>query len=145
MFCDKRLGHKSIRLGHISIERLERLIKDLILLNLDFTMVLVCVWIVLRKINKQTNKQKTKDTKKCATRSGGGLLEVVHTCICESFDFPSFGREKYLSSSSMTFKIYLFNEKSQAMDALKVYIVEIERQLDRKVQDIRSGKSTEYY
>ena len=36
-------------------------------------------------------------------------------------------------------------KKSQAMDALEMYIVKVERQLDKKVKINRSDKGDEYY
>jgi len=128
------------RLGHISKERLERLVKDEILLNLDFTDFNVCVDCIKGK--------QTKHTKKCATRSGR-LLEIVNTDICRPFDSPSFGREKYFITFIDDFSrycyIYLLHEKSQAVDALKEYITKVERQLDRKVKVVRSDRGGEYY
>jgi hypothetical protein len=128
------------RLGHISKEILERLVKDEILPNLDFTDFDVCVDCIKGK--------QTKHTKKGATRSGE-LLEIVHTDICGPFDSPSFGREKYfitfIDNFSRYYYIYLLHEKSQAVDALKVYIIEVERQLDRKVKVVKSDKGGEYY
>ena len=50
------------RLGHISKERMKRLVKDGILPNLDFTDLDVCVDFIKGK--------QTKHTKKGATRSG---------------------------------------------------------------------------
>jgi hypothetical protein len=37
------------------------------------------------------------------------------------------------------------HEKSQAVDALEVYITEVERQLDRKVKVVRSDRGGKYY
>jgi hypothetical protein len=37
------------------------------------------------------------------------------------------------------------HEKSQAVDALEVYITEVERQLDRNVKVVRSDRGGEYY
>jgi transposase InsO family protein len=128
------------RLGHISKERLERLVKDEIFPNLDFTDFDVCVDCIKGK--------QTMHTKKCATRSGR-LLEIVHTDICGPFDSPSFGREKYFITFIDDFSrycyIYLLHEKSQAVDALEVYITEVERKLDRKVKVVRSDRGGEYY
>ena len=92
--------------------------------------------------------KQAKHTKKGATRSGG-LLEIVHTDICGSFDSPSFNREKYFITFIDDFSrycyIYLLHEKSQAVSALKVYITEVERQLDRKVKVVKSDRGGEYY
>jgi len=41
--------------------------------------------------------------------------------------------------------IYLSHEKSQALDALKIYFNEIKRQLDRKVKVVISNRDGEYY
>uniref|UniRef100_A0A2N9I6A1 Integrase catalytic domain-containing protein n=1 Tax=Fagus sylvatica TaxID=28930 RepID=A0A2N9I6A1_FAGSY len=95
-----------------------------------------------------TLRKQTKHTKKGATRSGN-LLEIVHTDICGPFDSPSFGGEKYFITFIDDFSrygyVYLLHEKSQAINALKAYIAEVERQLDRKVKIIRSDRGGEYY
>lgn len=77
------LWHK--RLGHISKERLERLVKNEILPSLDFTDLGICVDCIKGK--------QTKQTKKGATRSSQ-LLKIVHTDICGPFDVPSLSGEK---------------------------------------------------
>jgi hypothetical protein len=114
-------------LGHISRERLERLVKDGILPNLDFTDLGVCVDCIKSK--------QTKHTKKAATRSTK-LLEIIHTDICGSFDTPLFGKEKYfiifIDDFSRYGYIYLLHEKSQTVNAFEVYITEVERQLEKK-------------
>ena len=78
------LWHK--RLGHISKERLQRLVKNEILPNLDFTDLSLCVECIKGK--------QTKHNKKGATRSTQ-LLKIIHTDICGPFDTPTFGGEKY--------------------------------------------------
>jgi transposase InsO family protein len=132
------LWHK--RLGHISRERLERLVKDGILPNLDFTDLGVCVDCIKGKQTKHTKKGATRSTK---------LLEIIHTDICGSFDTPLFGKEKYFITFIDDFShygyIYLLHEKSQAVNALEVYITEVESQLERKVKIIRSDRGGEYY
>ena len=78
------LWHK--HLGHISKERMQRLVKNEILPNLDFTEVGVCI---------DCNKgEQTKHTKKGATRSTK-LLEIIRNGICGPFDVLYFGRESY--------------------------------------------------
>ena len=41
--------------------------------------------------------------------------------------------------------IYLLHEKSQAVNALEVYIIEVESQLERNVKIIRLDRGGEYY
>ncbi|KAF7835869.1 Retrovirus-related Pol polyprotein from transposon TNT 1-94 [Senna tora] len=61
------------RLGHISLERVKRLVKEGVLNTLDFTDFNTCIDCIK---GKQTNK-----TKKGAKRSSS-LLEIIHTDIC---------------------------------------------------------------
>jgi len=132
------LWHK--RLGHISKERMQRLVKNEILPDLDFTDLNVCVDCIKGK--------QTKHTKKGATRSTQ-LLEIIHTDICGPFDVNYFNKEKYFITFIDDFSryghVYLLHEKSQSVNALKVYINEVERQLDRKVKIVRSDRVVEYY
>lgn len=132
------LWHKHLR--HISKERLERLVKNEILPSLDFTDLGVCVDCIKGK--------QTKQTKQGATRSLQ-LLEIVYINICGPFDVPSLSGEKYFITFIDDFSrygyIYLLHEKSQALNALEVYITKVERQLDRKVKIIRSDRGGEYY
>jgi len=87
------------------------------------------VWNVL-------NENKQKHTKKGATRSIQ-LLKIVHTDICGPFDVNSFNKEihfiTFIDDFSRYGYVYLLHEKSQAMNALEMYIKEVERQLDGKV------------
>ena len=98
------LWHK--RLGHVSKERLKRLVKNEILSNLNFADLDICLDCIKGK--------QTKHTKKGATRSTQ-LLEIIHTDICGPFDVPSFGGEKYFITFIDDFSrygfIYLLKEK----------------------------------
>jgi len=78
------LWHK--RLGHISRERMERLIKNEILSYLNFTDLNICVCCMKGKQAKHTKKGATRSTQ---------LLEIVHTDIYGPFDVGSFGKEGY--------------------------------------------------
>jgi len=132
------LWHK--RLGHISKERMQRLVKNEILPNLDFTDLNVCVDCIKGKQTKQTKKGDTRSTQ---------LLEIIHTDICGSFDINSFNKEKYfityIDGFSRYGHVYLLHEKSQSVNALEVYINKVERQLDKKVKIVRSDRGGEYY
>ena len=65
---------------------MQRLVKNEILQNLEFTDLGLCVDCIKRK--------QTKHNKIGATRSNQ-LLEIIHTDICGPFDVPSFNGEKY--------------------------------------------------
>ncbi|RVW86375.1 Retrovirus-related Pol polyprotein from transposon TNT 1-94 [Vitis vinifera] len=128
------------RLGHISRERIERLVKEGILQNLDFTDFHVCVDCIKGK--------QTKHTKKGATRTNE-LLEIIHTDICGPLSVPCFTGEKYfitfIDDLSRYGYVYLMHEKSQAIDIFEMFIIEVERQLDKKIKIVRSDRGGEYY
>ncbi|KAL6334275.1 hypothetical protein AAG906_014675 [Vitis piasezkii] len=128
------------RLGHISRERIERLVKEGILQNLDFTDFHVCMDCIKGK--------QTKHTKKGATRTNE-LLEIIHTDICGPLSVPCFTGEKYfitfIDDLSRYGYVYLMHEKSQAIDIFEMFIIEVERQLDKKIKIVRSDRGGEYY
>ena len=92
--------------------------------------------------------KQTKHTKKEAMRSTQ-LLEIMHTDIWGPFDVSSFGKKRnfitFIDDYSCYIYVYLLHEKSQALDALEIYLNEVERQLDIKVKVVRSSKGGEYY
>ena len=102
------LWHK--HLVHISKERLQRLVKNVILPNLEFTDFGLCVDCIKGK--------QTKHNKKGATRSNE-LLEIIHTDIWGPFDVPSFNGEKYFITFIDDFSrygyVYFLKEKSQVI------------------------------
>ena len=62
----------------------------------------------------------------------------MHIVICGPFNVNSFEKEIYFITFINDYLrysyVYLLHEKSQAMDALEIYLNEVERQLDRKIQ-----------
>ena len=117
------LWHK--RLGHISKERMMRLVSNEILSNLDFSDLELCVDCIKGK--------QTKHNKKGATRSIQ-LLEIIHTDICGPMDTPAFNGEKYFITFIDDFSrygyVYLLHEKSQSVNVLETFVNEVERQLE---------------
>ncbi|KAJ9553963.1 hypothetical protein OSB04_018008 [Centaurea solstitialis] len=128
------------KLGHISQEKLRRLVKEGVLSNLDFTDYKSCVDCIKGKT--------TKHTKKGAKRSSQ-LLEIIHTDICGPFDVPTFGGENYfitfIDDYSRYCYLYLLHNKSQSVNAVEAFITEVERQLEKKVKIIRSDRGGEFY
>lgn len=124
------LWHK--RLGHISRDIIERLIKEGIIRTLDWSNFSDCVDCIKGKQTKHTKKGSTRSTQ---------LLEIIHTDICGHFDVPSIGGEIYIITFIDDFSqyctLYLLNDKFQSVNAVEVYISEVERQLGKKVKIIR--------
>ncbi|KAK9232999.1 hypothetical protein WN943_023248 [Citrus x changshan-huyou] len=128
------------RLGHISIERIKRLVNDRALEALDFTDFGTCVECIK---GKQTNK-----TKKGARRSSD-ILEIVHTDICGPFSKVCLNGQRYFISFiddySRYMYLYLLYDKGEALDAFKVYKAEVEKQLGKPIKIVRSDRGGEYY
>ena len=125
------------RLGHISIDRIKRLVKDGVLSTLDYTNLETCVDCIK---GKQTNK-----TKKNANRSSN-ILEIIHTSICcPNMDFPG---KKYfitfINDYSLYMYVYLLHNKYETLDAFKVFKAEVENQCGKQIQIVRSDRGGEY-
>ena len=84
-------------LGHIYRERMERLIKNEILSNLDFTDLNICVDCIKEKQTKHTKKGATRNTQ---------LIEIVRTDICRPFDVNSFLKERYFITFIDDYSLY---------------------------------------
>eukprot|EP00253_Pinus_taeda_P031110 PITA_31110 len=131
-----KLWHR--RLGHISIERIKRLVNEGVLNTLDFTDFDTCVDSIK---GKQTNK-----SKKGANRSSD-ILEIIHTDIC-SPDMDSHGQRYFISFiddySRYTY-LYMLHKKSEALDAFKIFKAEVEKQCGKQIKIVRSDRGGEYY
>jgi hypothetical protein len=77
--CDDTTSVKlwHYRLGHISKGRIERLIKNDILIPLDFSNLDYCIDCIKGKYAKQVKKGEAKKS--------AGVLEIIHTYICGLF------------------------------------------------------------
>ncbi|RVW50569.1 Retrovirus-related Pol polyprotein from transposon TNT 1-94 [Vitis vinifera] len=126
------------RLGHISIDRIKRLVNDGVLSTLDFTDFETYVDCIK---GKQTNK-----SKKGATRSST-ILEIIHTDIC-SLDMDSHGQKYFISfidDFSRYMYLYILHNKNEALDAFKVFKAEVEKQYGKQIKIVRSDRGGEYY
>lgn len=99
------LWHK--RLGHISMQRIKRLVLEEILVSLDFTDFNICVNCIK---GKQTNMRKL------SANRVSDVLELIHTDICGPFPMASWNGQRYFITFIDDFSrygyIYLIHEKS---------------------------------
>ncbi|RVW94847.1 Retrovirus-related Pol polyprotein from transposon TNT 1-94 [Vitis vinifera] len=132
------LWHK--RLGHISNQRIQRLVSEGILDPLDFSDFQVCIECIK---GKQTNMRK-KNANRCSD-----VLELIHTDICGPFPTPSWNGQQYfitfIDDYSRYGYLYLIHEKSQSLDVFKNFKAEVENQLSKKIKTVRSDRGGEYY
>ena len=132
------LWHK--RLGHISKERIQRLVLEGIFYSLNFLDLKICIEFIK---GKQTNVRKVG-----ATRSSS-VLELIHIDICGSFPIASWNGQKYfitfIDNYSHYGYLYLIHEKSQSLDVFISYKSEVENQLGKKIKAIKFDRGNEYY
>jgi transposase InsO family protein len=131
-----KLWHQ--RLGHISIERIKRLVNEGVLNTLDFTNFETCVDCIK---GKKTNK-----SKKGANRISD-ILEIIHTDIC-SPDMDSHGQRYFISfidDYSRYMYLYMLHKRNEALDAFKIFKAEVEKQCGKQIKIVRSDRGGEYY
>ena len=133
------IWHK--HLGHISRQRMERLIKDGILPDLDFSYFNTCVDCIKGKLISKVRNVKVY---RCIE-----LLGVIHTDICESFTPPTMGGHKYLIMFIDDYSRYgfteLIHEKSDSFEAFKAFKAKVELQQGEKIKVVHSDRCGEYY
>ena len=126
------------RLGHISIERIKKLVNDGVPNTLDFSDFETCVNCVK---GKQTNK-----SKRGAKRSTN-LLDIIHTDIC-CHDMDANGPKYFITfidDYSLYMYLYLLHSKDEALGTFKVFKVEVENQCGKHIKIMRSNRGGEYY
>jgi hypothetical protein len=109
-------------LSYISRGRMECLIKEEILVPLDFSDVGHYIECIKGKY--------VKHIKKTGLTRSSGVLEIIHTDICDPFNVKSVDG----FNSSITFKndfsrcgyIYLIHERSEALDKFNIFKAKVE-------------------
>ncbi|KAL4284856.1 hypothetical protein GQ457_16G014820 [Hibiscus cannabinus] len=126
------------RLGHISIERIKRLVNDGVINTLDFIDFDTCVDCIK---GKQTNKSK-KGAKRSST-----ILEIIHSDICCP-DMDVQGQKYFITfidDCSRYMYLYMLHHKSEALEAFKVFKAEVEKQCGKQIKIVRTNRGGEYY
>ena len=130
------LWHK--RLGHISIERLKKLVKEGVLVALDFIDFGTCVDCI-------KGKQTTKANEGASMSSN--ILEIVHTDIYGPFQEVFLKDQKYfinfIDDHMQYMYFFLLYDNIEAIDAFKIYKAEVKKQLGKQINIVmldRGGK-----
>jgi hypothetical protein len=117
------------------------LIKDDILIPLDFCNSDYCIDYIKGKYAKQVKKGEAKRSV--------GILEIIHMDICDPFPvkfvdgFDSF--ITFTDDFSRYGYIYPIKERSKALDKFKIFKAEVENQHNIKIKLVRSDYGGEYY
>jgi hypothetical protein len=117
------------------------LIKDDILIPLDFSNSDYCVDCIKGKYANQVKKGEAKRSAR--------VLKIIHTDICGPFPVKSVdGFNSFITFTddfSRYGYIYLIKERSEALDKFKIFKSEVENQHNIKIKLVRSNRGGEYY
>ena len=123
-----------MRLGHINLNRINRLVKEEILGDL-----------VLQPKKVYKSCLKGKMTKRPFPAKGNGtnaLLELVHTDVCGPINIRARGGYEYFIIFTVNHSrygyVYLMQHKSEAFEKFKEFRAKMEKQLDTHIKAIRS-------
>ena len=109
-----------------------------VLSTLDFVDFETCVNCIK---GKQTKKSKK------GTKRSTNLLEIIHTNICCP-NIDANGPKYFITfidDFSRYMYLYLLHSKDEALDAIKVFKVEVENQCGKQIKIVRSDRGGEYY
>jgi hypothetical protein len=121
--------------------RIKRLIKNEILIPLDFSNSDYCIDCIKGKYAKQVKKSEAKQN--------AGILEIIHADICGPFPVKSVdGFDSFIIFTDDFLRygyIYPIKERSKALDKFKIFKAEVENQHNIKIKVVRSDRGGEYY
>ena len=120
---------------------MERLIKDEILSDFDFSDFDTCVDCIKGKL---TSKVRNAKIDRCTE-----LLRVIQTYICGPFTHLAMGGYKYLITFLDDYSRYgfveLIREKFDYLEAFKAFKAKVELQQGKKIKVVHFNKGGEYY
>jgi hypothetical protein len=123
------------RLGHISRERIENLVKNDILPPLELSDIEQCIDCIKENFVKQIKKGANQST---------SILEIIHTDICGLFSVKSVDcYDSYITFTddySRYGYIYPIKETSEALDKFKIFKAEVENQHDKRIKIVCSDR-----
>jgi hypothetical protein len=76
-------------------------------------------------------------------------LELIHSDLCEMNGELTKGSKRYfmnlIDECTRFYYIYLLKSKDEALHYFKIYKVEVENQLERKIKHVRTDRGGEYF
>jgi hypothetical protein len=128
------------RLCHISRGRMDHLIKDDIIENIDLSDLEQCIDCIKGKYAKTIKKGATRST---------DILEIIHTDICGPLSVTSVdGYDSFITFTddhSRYGHVYPIHKRSDALEIFKIYKKEVEKQHNKPIKIVRSDRGCEYY
>ena len=128
------------RLGHVNLNSIKRMMSLNLIPKASIDLKQKCETCIQAK-------QPRKSFTTCIERETN-LFELVHSDVCDSNDVLTRGGKRYfitfIDDFSKYYYVYLVNHKSELFDKFKVYKIEVENQLERKIKILCSNRGGEY-
>ena len=135
---DTYLWH--LKLGHINLDRINRLVKDGPLIELKVGTLSVCESCLEGKMTKRPFSTKGERAKE--------PLELVHSDVCGPLNVQARGGYEYfvtfINDYSRYGYVYLMQRKSEIFEKFKEFTAEAEKQLGKSLKTLRSDRGGEY-
>jgi len=129
-----------LRLGHISLNRIQRLVKDGPLSSLKVESLPQCESCLEGKMTKRPFGSKGNRAE--------GVLELVHSDVCGPMNIKARGGYEYyvtfIDDYSRYGYVYLLHHKSETFDKFREFRAEVEKQLGKPIKALRSDRGGEY-
>ena len=125
-----------IRLGHINLKRIDRLVKDFVLFDYS---TFTCVYIVFGRKNDQKAFFETgPQIQRCIIINS---YKCVWTPRAREF-FEYF--ITFIDDYSRYGHVYLLYHKFEAFEKFKKFRIKVKKQLDKNIKSFRTDRSGEY-
>ncbi|KAA0060254.1 gag/pol protein [Cucumis melo var. makuwa] len=139
--CPKYLAEKKkAKQGHINLNRIERLVKNGILSELEENSLPICESCLEGKMTKRPFTGKGHRAKE--------PLELVHSDLCGPMNVKARGEFEYFITFTDDYSrygyVYLMQHKSEALEKFKEYKAEVENALSKTIKTFRSDRGGEY-
>ena len=129
-----------LRLGHINLDRIGRLVKNGLLNKLKDVSLPPCESCLEGKMTKRPFTGKGYRAKE--------PLELIHSDLCGPMNVKARGGFEYFISFIDDYSrygyLYLMEHKSEALEKFKEYKAEVENLLSKKIKILRSDRGGEY-
>ena len=129
-----------LRLGHINLNRIQRLVRDVPLSDLEMESLPVCESCLEGKMTKRPFTSKGLRAKE--------VLELVHSDVCGPISVQARGGYEYFITFTDDYSrygyVYLMVRKSEALEKFKEFRNEAEKQLGKNIKTLRSDRGGEY-
>ncbi|KAL4033283.1 hypothetical protein IC575_006370 [Cucumis melo] len=129
-----------LRLRHINLNRIERLVKNGLLSELEENSLPLCESCLEGKMTKRPFTGKGHKAKE--------PLELVHSDLCGPMNVKARGGFEYFITFTDDYSrygyVYLMQHKSEALEKFKEYKAEVENALSKTIKTFRSDRGGEY-